>query len=163
MCIRDRCGFALIALGCGLVIIAAVDVPLTLWQHNRQLRMSREEIREESKETEGNPEIRGRVRRVQQAMARRRMMQEVKKADVIVTNPTHYAVALRYDEKHMRAPVVVAKGADLIALRIREIGLEHGVPTVDVYKRQVRARPWLSWPVPLDPPRRRNAPPSRNC
>lgn len=125
------CGFALIALGGGLVVIAGVDVPLTLWQHNRQLRMSREEIREESKETEGNPEIRGRVRRVQQAMARRRMMQEVKKADVIVTNPTHYAVALRYDEKHMRAPIVVAKGADLIALRIREIGSEHGVPTVE--------------------------------
>jgi flagellar biosynthetic protein FlhB len=125
------CGFALIALGGGLVVIAAVDVPLTLWQHHRQLRMSREEIREENKETEGNPEIRGRVRRVQQAMARRRMMQEVKKADVIVTNPTHYAVALRYDEKHMRAPVVVAKGADLVALRIRELGEEHGVPTVE--------------------------------
>jgi flagellar biosynthetic protein FlhB len=124
-------GAALIALGGALGLIAAVDVPLALWQHQRALRMSRDEIREESKDVEGNPEIRNRIRRVQQEMSRRRMMQEVPKADVIVTNPTHYAVALRYEESRMRAPIVVAKGADLVALRIREIAAEHRVPVVE--------------------------------
>jgi flagellar biosynthetic protein FlhB len=124
-------GSALIALGGGLAAIALVDVPLALWQHNRSLRMTRDEIRQESRESEGSPETRSRVRQVQQAMARRRMMAEVPKADVVVTNPTHYAVALRYDEDRMRAPVVVAKGADLVALRIRELATEHGVPIVE--------------------------------
>jgi flagellar biosynthetic protein FlhB len=127
----DMAGSALIALGGALVAIAAVDVPLALWQHNRSLRMSRDEIRQEARESEGSPETRQRVRQVQQEMARGRMMSEVPKADVVVTNPTHYAVALRYDEARMRAPVVVAKGADLIALRIRELAAEHGVPVVE--------------------------------
>ncbi len=103
-------------------------MPWQLYQHNRNLRMTRDEVRQEMKESEGSPEMKGRVRKVQQEMARRRMMQEVPKADVIVVNPTHFAVALRYDEKRMRAPVVVAKGADLIAARIREIATEHAVP-----------------------------------
>jgi flagellar biosynthetic protein FlhB len=90
--------------------------------------MTREEVREEMKESEGSPEVKGRIHKVQRELARRRMMQEVPTADVIVTNPTHYAVALRYDEKRMRAPLVVAKGADLIAARIREIATEHRVP-----------------------------------
>ena len=90
--------------------------------------MSREEIREEYKESEGSPEVKGRIRQLQQQLARQRMMQDVPKADVIVTNPTHFAVALQYDEKRMRAPIVVAKGADLIAARIREIAGEHAVP-----------------------------------
>ena len=90
--------------------------------------MSREEIREEHKESEGSPEVKGRIRQLQQQMASQRMMQDVPKADVIVTNPTHYAVALRYDDKRMRAPVVVAKGVDLVAARIREIATEHAVP-----------------------------------
>jgi flagellar biosynthetic protein FlhB len=124
-------GVALIALGGALGLIAAVDVPLALWQHQRALRMSREEIREETRDVEGNPEIRSRIRRVQQEMSRRRMMQEVPRADVIVTNPTHYAVALRYEERRMRAPIVVAKGTDLVALRIREIAAEHRVPVVE--------------------------------
>jgi flagellar biosynthetic protein FlhB len=124
-------GGALIALGGGLVLIAAVDVPLALWQHSRSLRMTRDEIRQESRESEGSPEVRTRVRQVQQEMARRRMMSEVPKADVVITNPTHYAVALRYDDNRMRAPVVVAKGADLVALRIRELATEHGVPLVE--------------------------------
>jgi flagellar biosynthetic protein FlhB len=124
-------GSALIWLAGSLVLIAAVDVPLTLWQHFRQLRMTKEEVRQEHKETEGNPEIKGHVRNRQQALARRRMMQEVPKADVIVTNPTHYAVALRYDDAKMRAPIVVAKGADLMAARIREIAAAHGVPILE--------------------------------
>jgi flagellar biosynthetic protein FlhB len=125
------CGAALIALGGALGAIALVDAPLALWQYHKSLRMSREELREEHKDSEGSPEIKSRVRRAQQALARRRMMQEVPKADVVVTNPTHYAVALRYDEQRMRAPVVVAKGRDLIALRIRELAAEHRVPTVE--------------------------------
>jgi flagellar biosynthetic protein FlhB len=103
-------------------------VPWQLWQHNQKLKMSREEIRQESKESEGSPEIKGRIRKAQQELARRRMMHEVPKADVIVVNPTHFAVALRYDETRMRAPIVVAKGADIIAARIREIATEHRVP-----------------------------------
>lgn len=124
-------GRALLMLACGLLVVAAVDVPLQLWQHARQLRMTREEVREELKQSEGSPEIKGRIRAVQQAMARGRMMHDVPKADVVVTNPTHYAVALRYDEKRMRAPVVVAKGTDLVAARIREIAFEHAVPVLE--------------------------------
>ncbi|HEY3730265.1 MAG TPA: flagellar biosynthesis protein FlhB [Steroidobacteraceae bacterium] len=124
-------GSALIALGGALALIAIVDVPLALWQHHKSLRMSREEIREEFKETEGSPESRSRVRRAQQMIARGRMMQQVPTADVVITNPTHYAVALRYDEPRMRAPVVVAKGRDLIAQRIRELALEHRVALVE--------------------------------
>jgi flagellar biosynthetic protein FlhB len=124
-------GWALIALGGALAVIALVDVPLAIWQHNKALRMNRQEIRDEHKETEGSPESRSRVRRAQQAAARKRMMQEVAKADVVITNPTHFAVALRYDEARMRAPLVIAKGRDLVALRIREIALEHKVALVE--------------------------------
>lgn len=124
-------GTALIALGGGLVAIAMVDVPLAIWQFNQKMRMTKQEIRDESKETEGSPEIKSRVRRAQQAIARRRMMHEVPKANVVITNPTHFAVALKYDESSMRAPIVVAKGQDLIAARIREIALEHKVPLVE--------------------------------
>jgi len=122
---------ALIALAGALALIALVDVPLTLWQYQKALRMTRQEVRDEHKDTEGNPEIRTRVRRVQQQQARKRMMQQVPKADVVVTNPTHYAVALRYDEQRMRAPIVVAKGLELIALTIRDIALEHKVPIIE--------------------------------
>jgi flagellar biosynthetic protein FlhB len=124
-------GYSLLVLCFGLVAIAAFDVPFQLWQHGRDLKMTREEVREEYKESEGSPETRGRIREAQRAIARGRMMQEVPKADVVVTNPTHFAVALRYDDKKMRAPIVVAKGADLTAARIREIAGEHGVPVVE--------------------------------
>jgi flagellar biosynthesis protein FlhB len=121
-------GHAFLILAGTMGLIAAVDVPLQLWQHNQKLKMSRQEIKDEMKENDGSPEMKGRIRRAQQELARRRMMEEVPKANVIVTNPTHFAVALRYDEKRMRAPIVVAKGADLIAARIREIATEHNVP-----------------------------------
>jgi flagellar biosynthetic protein FlhB len=121
-------GKALMAITAGLLIIAAIDVPYQLWSHAKQLKMSRQEIREEHKEAEGSPEVKGRIRQVQQQLARQRMMQDVPKADVVVTNPTHFAVALRYDEKRMRAPIVVAKGVDLVAARIREIATENNVP-----------------------------------
>src|SRR5215469_16719393 len=122
---------ALLAVCGGLVLIAAIDVPWQLWQYSQKLRMTREEIRQELKEAEGAPEVRMRIRRAQREVARRRMMQEVPKADVVVVNPTHFAVALRYDDSRMRAPLVVAKGADLIAARIREIATEHAVPVFE--------------------------------
>ena len=121
-------GNGLIWISAGLLLIAGIDVPYQLWQYAKQLKMTREEVRQEMKESEGSPEVKGRIRQLQQAAARQRMMQDVKKADVIVTNPTHFAVALRYDDKRMRAPIVVAKGADLIAARIREIAAENQVP-----------------------------------
>ncbi len=121
-------GKALLVISAGLLIIAGIDVPYQLWQYAKQMRMSREEIRQEYKEAEGSPEVKGRIRQMQQQMARQRMMQEVPKADVVVVNPTHFAVALKYDEKRMRAPIVVAKGVDLIAAKIREVAGEHAVP-----------------------------------
>jgi len=121
-------GQALLVLAGSLAFIAAVDVPWQLFQHMKQLRMTRQEVRDEMRESEGNPEIKGKIRQLQQDMAKRRMMSEVPKADVVITNPTHFAVALRYDDKRMRAPIVVAKGADEVAARIREIAGEHRVP-----------------------------------
>lgn len=120
--------FALLMLAGTLALIAAVDVPWQLWRYREGLRMTRAQVREELKETEGAPEIKGRIRKIQNERARRRMMREVPKADVVVVNPTHFAVALRYDEQRMRAPVVVAKGQDLIAARIRALAEEHRVP-----------------------------------
>jgi flagellar biosynthetic protein FlhB len=124
-------GYALLVLCCGLAIIAAVDVPFQMWQHARDLRMTREEIKEEYKESEGSPETRGRIREAQRALARGRQLQEVPSADVVITNPTHFAVALRYDDQKMHAPLVVAKGTDLLALKIREIAAENGVAVVE--------------------------------
>jgi len=89
--------------------------------------MSRQEVKQEMRESDGSPEVKGRIRRMQQDAARRRMLQEVPKADVVITNPTHYSVALRYDEARMRAPIVVAKGADEVAANIRRIAAEHNV------------------------------------
>ena len=124
-------GYAFLMLAGTLGLIAAIDVPWQLFQHNKQLRMTREEVKEEMKESEGSPEVKGRVRQMQREISRRRMMQEVPKADVIVTNPTHFAVALKYDEKRMGAPLVVAKGADLVAARIREVANESLVPVFE--------------------------------
>jgi flagellar biosynthesis protein FlhB len=121
-------GNALLLLAAGLGLIAAVDVPWQLYQHTKNLKMTRDEVRQELRESDGSPEMKGRIRKAQQDAARRKMMHEVPKADVVVTNPTHFAVALRYDDKRMRAPIVVAKGQDLIAARIREIAAEHSVP-----------------------------------
>lgn len=118
-------GFLLMSLG--LLLIAAIDVPFQIFQHTKSLRMTHQEVRDESKETEGRPEVRGEIKRRQQEMAQGRMMQDVPEADVVVTNPTHYAVALSYSGD-MRAPKVVAKGQDRVALRIRELAGDHGVP-----------------------------------
>lgn len=124
-------GTTLIVLAAALVLIAGVDVPYQLWRHARELRMTRDQVKREYRESDGSPEVKGRIRQIQQTLAHGRMLQDVPTADVVVTNPTHYAVALRYDDSRMRAPVVVAKGADLIAARIRELAAEHAVPIVE--------------------------------
>jgi flagellar biosynthetic protein FlhB len=111
-----------------LIVVALVDVPFQLWDFARQQKMTRQEVKDEHKETDGSPEVKGKIRRMQLEMAQRRMMEEVPKADVVVTNPTHYAVALRYDQDKMGAPVVVALGADEVAGHIRRIALANGVP-----------------------------------
>jgi flagellar biosynthesis protein FlhB len=115
----------------GLALIAAADVPFQLWQYHAKLRMTKEELRQEAKESEGNPEVKGRIRRQQRELARHRMMAEVPKADVVVTNPTHFSVALRYDASRDGAPRVVAKGADQVAHKIREVASEHSVPVLE--------------------------------
>jgi flagellar biosynthesis protein FlhB len=120
-----------ISIVSALIIIAAIDVPYQLYQHAHKLKMTKEEVRQEMKELEGNPEIKARVRQQQREMAKRRMMSEIPNADVVVTNPTHYAVAIKYKENDMRAPVVVAKGADILALKIREIAAEHQIMTLE--------------------------------
>jgi flagellar biosynthetic protein FlhB len=121
-------GEALLALTAALVLIAAIDVPFQLWHYKRDMKMTKEEVRKEMRESEGSPELKGRIRQMQRERAQGRMMQEVPTADVILVNPTHYAVALRYDDKRNRAPVVVAKGVDHMAAKIREVAAEHGVP-----------------------------------
>jgi flagellar biosynthetic protein FlhB len=124
----EICGLSLLVISCGLILIAAVDVPFQLWQYQKKLRMTRQQVRDEMKETEGRPEVKSRIRQLQQQIATRRMMEELPNADVVITNPTHFAVALKYDEATMGAPRVIAKGKDLLAARIREIAQLHKVP-----------------------------------
>lgn len=120
--------WTLVAMAGGLALIAALDVPYQLYKHKHDLMMTREEVRQEMKESEGSPEVKGKIRRMQHQMSQRRMMEDVPKADVIVVNPTHYAVALKYEQGKMRAPKVVAKGVDLVALAIRGVAETHRVP-----------------------------------
>ncbi|MGJ7491260.1 flagellar biosynthesis protein FlhB [Variovorax sp. ZT4R33] len=114
-----------------LVLVAMIDVPYQLWSHAKKLRMSREDLRQEHKESEGDPHVKANIRRMQQQVAKRRMMAEVPKADIVVTNPTHFAVALKYRDGDMRAPRVVAKGSDLVAQRIRELAKENNVAVLE--------------------------------
>ncbi len=124
-------GLSVVVLASTLILLALVDVPFQLWDHKRQLKMTRQEVRDELKETDGRPELKSRIRSLQRELAQRRMMEEVPKADVIVTNPTHYAVALRYEQTRMTAPRVVAKGTELVAMNIRRVGTEAQVPVVE--------------------------------
>jgi flagellar biosynthetic protein FlhB len=111
------------------VLIAVIDVPWQIFSYARRMRMTKQEIRDEHKESEGSPEVKRKIRHLQMEVAMRRMMEDVPKADVIVTNPTHYAVALRYDTKVSAAPILVAKGADEVAMHIIRIGNHHKVTT----------------------------------
>ncbi|GEN23670.1 flagellar biosynthesis protein FlhB [Halomonas cupida] len=126
----------LIAIACALmvmtlIVVILIDVPYQLWSHAKKLRMSKEEVKQEFKEAEGDPHIKGRIRQQQQAIARGRMMSQVPSADVVVTNPTHFAVALAWNEGNMGAPRVVAKGIDAVAARIRDVASEAGVPLLE--------------------------------
>ncbi|MDR3417532.1 MAG: flagellar biosynthesis protein FlhB [Nevskia sp.] len=117
-------------LALSLAAVAAIDAPYQLWSYAKRLRMSRQEVRDEMKQSEGRPEVKAKVRRLQFEMTKRRMMEKIPTADVVVTNPTHYAVALKYSSEEMRAPRVVAKGAGEIAAVIRELAREHRIPLI---------------------------------
>ncbi len=124
-------GSSFIILSSTLILIALMDIPFQLWDHKRQMRMTRQEVRDEMKNTEGRPEVKSRIRALQREMAQRRMMGEVPKADVVVTNPTHYAVAIKYDQDSMAAPKVVAKGKELVAANIKKIAQENNVLLIE--------------------------------
>ena len=114
-----------------LIFLAFIDFLFVRWEMEEKMKMTKQELKEEFKESEGDPHVKAQIRSIQQEMARKRMMAEVPKADVVITNPTHFAVALRYNAKEMNAPMVVAKGSDLLAMRIREIARENDVPIVE--------------------------------
>ena len=120
-------GWSALWMACGLILIAAVDVPVQLWESHKKLLMTKQEIRDEHKDQEGRPEVKQRIRQVQREMSQRRMMSAIPDADVIITNPTHYAVALKYDPEKGGAPMLLAKGSDFLALKIREIGAKHNI------------------------------------
>jgi flagellar biosynthesis protein FlhB len=126
----DLLTWMFILLCSSTLIIVVIDVPFQIWNHNKQLKMTKQEVKDEYKDTEGKPEVKGRIRQLQREMAQRRMMAEVPNADVIVVNPEHYAVAIKYDVKRSAAPFVVAKGVDDVAFKIREIAREHDVAIV---------------------------------
>jgi flagellar biosynthetic protein FlhB len=127
----DRALILAIVMLALLLVLALIDLLFVRYNYFKELRMSKQEIKDEMKQTEGNPEIKAKIRQLQMQMARQRMLSEVPSADVVITNPTHFAVALRYDETKERAPKVIAKGADLIALKIKEIAREHDVLIVE--------------------------------
>ncbi|MFJ3370013.1 flagellar biosynthesis protein FlhB [Pseudomonas sp. NPDC086251] len=120
-------GWSTLWMACGLIIIAAVDVPIQLWESIKKLKMTKQEVRDEHKDQEGRPEVKQRIRQLQREMSQRRMMAAVPDADVVITNPTHYAVALEYDPDKGAAPVLLAKGSDFLALKMREIAVANNV------------------------------------
>ncbi|WP_266171329.1 flagellar biosynthesis protein FlhB [Dyella subtropica] len=124
-------GRAALVFGAMLALIGGIDALYQRFDYSKRQRMTKQELRDESKETEGNPELKGRIRQMQHQMARKRMMQELPKADVVVVNPTHFAVALRYDDGRMRAPRVIAKGVDVLAQQIRLVAGAHRIPLVE--------------------------------
>jgi flagellar biosynthesis protein FlhB len=117
-------------ISCSLLVVVAIDIPFQIWQHANQLKMTKQEVKDEYKETEGKPEVKGRIRMLQREAAQRRMMSDVPQADVIITNPEHFSVALRYKQGKDKAPMVVAKGVDHLAMKIREVAREHNIMIV---------------------------------
>ncbi|MBD9598889.1 flagellar biosynthesis protein FlhB [Pseudomonas sp. PDM10] len=120
-------GWSTLWMACGLILIAAVDVPVQLYQSHKKLLMTKQEVRDEHKDQEGRPEVKQRIRQLQREMSQRRMMAAIPDADVVITNPTHYAVALKYDPDKGGAPMLIAKGSDFLALKIREIAVANQV------------------------------------
>jgi flagellar biosynthetic protein FlhB len=127
----DMIEWAFLLLCCGMIPIALLDVPYQNFKHNKEMKMSMQEVKDERKNAEGDPAVKQRVKRIQYQAAANRMMQEVPNADVIVTNPTHYSVAIQYDQFGNRAPVMIAKGLDELAMHIRKIGAAHDVPIIE--------------------------------
>lgn len=121
--------FFLISLS--LVVIALIDVPYQIWNHAKQLKMTKQEVKDEYKDTEGKPEVKGKVRQMQRELSQARMMEAIPDADVVVTNPEHYSVAIKYDAVQSSAPIVVAKGADLVAMQIRKVAIANDVPILE--------------------------------
>lgn len=120
----------ILLISCSLLVVVAIDVPFQIWQHSNQLKMTKQEVKDEYKDTEGKPEVKGRIRMLQREAAQRRMMAEVPQANVIITNPEHFSVALRYKQHQDKAPIVVAKGVDHLAMKIREVAREHDIMLV---------------------------------
>lgn len=127
----EMAGWAAILLSASTIIIAAVDIPFQIWDNSQKLKMSLQEVKDEMKDTEGKPEVKGRIRQLQREMANNRMMSSVPEADVVITNPTHFAVALKYDPDSMATPQLVAKGGDNVALKIREIAKANNVEIIE--------------------------------
>lgn len=124
-------GWSLLWMACGLILIAGVDVPFQLWDTKQKLKMTKQEVKDEYKDSEGKPEVKSKIRQLQRQMAERRMMQQVPEADVVITNPTHFAVALKYDPAKGNAPMLLAKGGDFLALKIREIAQENNISLLE--------------------------------
>lgn len=123
-------GFAFMVLSLPMILISLIDVPFQIWDHNKKLKMSFQEVKEEMKQTEGSPEVKQKVRQMQQGAAQRRMMSEIEKANVVLVNPEHYSVALYYDRQKCPTPRVIAKGVDFMAFKIREVATKHQVEIV---------------------------------
>ncbi|MEM7100292.1 MAG: flagellar biosynthesis protein FlhB [Pseudomonadota bacterium] len=123
-------GIALLLVGIVLVVIAAVDVPFQMAQHKKQLRMTKQEVKDELKDSEGKPEVKAKIRSLQQQLSQRKMLEDVPEADVVITNPEHFSVAVKYDANVMAAPILLAKGVDNMAMKIREVASGHDVPLV---------------------------------
>ncbi|MCU7555031.1 flagellar biosynthesis protein FlhB [Alteromonas sp. ASW11-19] len=126
----DMLEWAFLILVLGMLPIAAIDVPYQIYKHNKEMKMTKQEVKDERKNADGDPQVKGRIRRLQYQAAAKRMMQEVPNADVVVTNPTHFSVAIKYDDNGGRAPVLVAKGADELAMHIRKIATANDVPLI---------------------------------
>jgi flagellar biosynthetic protein FlhB len=123
-------GWAFLIISLSLILISVADVPYVLYESAEKLKMTLQEVKDEMKNTEGKPEVKGRIRQMQHEISQRQMMKDVPQADVVITNPTHYSVALKYEDNHRNAPIIVAKGADFVALKIREIAKENDVPVL---------------------------------
>ncbi|WP_111640547.1 flagellar biosynthesis protein FlhB [Marinimicrobium alkaliphilum] len=139
-----------IALAAVTVLIAIIDVPFQIWDNKKKLRMTRQEVKDEMKNTEGKPEVKSRIRQLQREIAQRQMMAKVPEADVVITNPTHYAVALKYDPDTMETPILLAKGGDHMAMKIREIAREHNIERVEspVLARAIYHTTEVDQPIP---------------
>lgn len=143
---------AFIFVSLSLLVIAAIDVPFQVWNHTKELKMTKQEVKEEHKQQDGNPEVKGRIRQLQREMSQRRMMEKVPEADVIITNPTHYAVALSYNPEQMSEPVVLAVGADFMAAQIRTLAQDNNIPIIEapVLARALYFNAEIDQPIPYD-------------